>query len=723
MGQHPSSNRPLPHLRPGLRFIPVTRDGSLEFIVEDPLRRSYFRIGFEEYLVLTYLNHCSSPQELLQRVNREAERALTMEQLNTIFQWLGAHQLLQIESTQILDSILERKYQEKQLRRQNRFNLISFRIPLGNPDPFLRRIAPWLNWLTGPWFALAWLLAGVAAISVLSWNWNSFHAGISGFFSPLNILLIWGIWIFLKILHELFHALVCYRYGGHVHEAGILFILFMPLTYVNATSSWRFPSRWQRIHVAAAGIFAELGVAWAAILFWAHSPESMAGLIAHHTAIVAGFTSLLFNANPLMRFDGYYILSDLIGIPNLYQIGLSKTKQFFRWLFLGIKQEDTNDIPLAGFVSLYGFLVFFWRILVFCSLGYLASKLFGGLGIIITLGAILIWLSRFIQGLMQNWPLYNKLNPNVLRHLLIRSLAFSAIGLALFFTMGWQQSIRAPAVVEYVNQHRVRAGVAGFVDQIFIRDGQHVQEGQELIKLTNHELLTALEETRLFLKRIEIQCRLAQEQGDISLIQILQEQRKALEKKLKRQQEQAEALVVKSPGNGQVIASDLDRLQGTYLRKGQEILWVADTGNKQLVAAVSQEGIDALRALVGQYVTVDMRPCGIGIFKGSIKRISPKASVQVLHPGLAARYGGPVDVLERRVRHENGDHQEEIRLEFFEPRFFVEISVPEQLVERLWAGQTAIIHTQGPWLTLWDRAVRLVEGWIHRKDRATLQDT
>ncbi len=708
----------LPRLRPGLCFSPVQCRNTICFIVEDPSRHVYYRIGGEEYLLLTHLSSSSSLEELLQKVNRESETALTPEQAATILRWLAGRQLLQMDDPRILSSVLEQEEQMRKIRRQARINLTSFKIPLGNPDPLLHKLYPRLKWLTGTGSGLLWLLAGLFALGALFAHWQEFNDNTTGFFSPTNLFILWLIWLGLKILHELFHALVCYRYGGRVYEAGILFILFIPLTYVNATSSWKFPSPWQRIHVAGAGIFAELGVAWIALLLWAYHPDSTTGLIAHRTAIIAGLSSLLFNANPLMRFDGYYILSDFMGIPNLYQLGQQDIKARFAHLFLGIKQPPVAEESHRFFVRIYGILIFFWRFLIFASLGYLASKLFGGLGVIISLAALLLWISSPLHALLARWPTFRQHNPHVLRDLLLRSLAALILTAVLLTTVGWNRIIQAPAVVEYQHQHRIKTGASGFVRKILVRDGDMVTAGRTLMILEDPAITAALRDTQLLLEQNRIKARVAHNSGRFTEVQILRRQRNALEKMLTRQQEKAEALIVKAPAPGRVIAAHLAELENTYLDKGREILWLVDAGEKQLNASISQDGINQLRTLVGKSITVDMRKQGLGRFEGRVKRITPTASTRLTHPGLAARYGGPIDVLERRVKSRNNSTGEHIQLAFFEPRFSMEIAVPENLVKRMWAGQIGSIQAAGPRLTLRQRLGKQFDKWIRKKDRA-----
>lgn len=279
--------------------------------------------------------------------------------------------------------------------------------------------------MAGPIFLGIWLVFAVVAVGTLFVNWTSFTSQTAGFFSFVNIFILGVVWISLKILHEFFHALSCNRHGGQVNEMGMLFILFIPLTYVNASSSWTFPSRCQRIHVALAGMYIELFVAWLSILYWATHMGTAGGLLAHNIILVAGVSSLLFNANPLMRFDGYYVLSDIVQIPNLYFHGLTSVRRRSKKFWLNIR-EPGEDQPT--FVGVYGIGVSLWRILVLCSLGYGAVGLFGGWGLIITIVAAAGWILQPLFSFVERIPSYKEQNPKVISHFLTRLAGVGLIG-------------------------------------------------------------------------------------------------------------------------------------------------------------------------------------------------------------------------------------------------------------------------------------------------------
>lgn len=211
----------LPTLRDDLRCTPIVEDRRHLYIIEDPVRHIFFRIGLEEYLLASCLNQAKNLDDLLEGATARSGVVFTPEQARTVLNWLASRQLLQTEDSAPLLAAARQDQAMQETRRFNRLNLVSFKLPLLNPDPFLRHVR-YLSWLTGWPFFLLWLGVGIVALFTLAADWPLFTGQLNGFFGPGNLFRIWLIWFGLKLLHELFHALVCYRYGGRVYEAGVL---------------------------------------------------------------------------------------------------------------------------------------------------------------------------------------------------------------------------------------------------------------------------------------------------------------------------------------------------------------------------------------------------------------------------------------------------------------------------------------------------------------------
>ena len=676
-----------PRLRDDLSITLLTGDEK-GYVIEDPLRNLFFKIGRREYLFLCSLNRGDDLSTLPDDADSDdySDETVTKEEAVTILKWLAGRQLLQNQDTETLEAIESAELSAKKKNWLAKLNLISFRVSLFNPDPILSRISPWISWMAGPIFLCIWLLFAVVALGTLFVNWNSFISQTAGFFSFSNILILAVIWILLKILHELFHALSCNRYGGQVPEMGILCILFIPLTYVNASSSWTFPSRWQRIHVALAGMYIELFVAWIAIIYWATHIGTPGSLLAHNTILVAGVSSLLFNANPLMRFDGYYVLSDIAQIPNLYFHGLTSVRRRSKKFWLNILEPGVDQ---STFVKVYGIGVYLWRFLVLFSLGYIAAGMFSGWGLILTIVAAAGWILQPLFAFIENIPAYKEQNPKVLSHFLIRLTGVGLIGGFVLFGLSWEKNINVPGVVLFDEQHSVRTVSEGFVDHILVKEGDIVIPGQLLLELVNEEIESSSRELALELEILDLKRRQAISIGTHSELQILDQQRHVLQKRKFNLDADIEGLKIYAPGIGKLVGHGLESLRGTWVHKGAELAQVVSPGNKHLVASVDQDDISSFSGRVGEEVLVDMRDRGLGRFSGHIKKVAPIALLELPHPSMAAIYGGPFDVKSAPSR------KQEDAFVLFSPRFSVTVQLPDDVKQELRSGQQARVQIKG----------------------------
>ncbi len=692
---------PVPKLRDDLKITLLEGSSTDTYVIEDPLRNSFYKIGGREYRFLCHLDGIRSGVTL-------QESDVSEEEATTILQWLGSKQLLQKQNEEVMQGLEHTERQSGKKSLLARLNLISFRIPLCNPDPFLDHFNRYLAWLAGPLFFVFWSLTALVALGLLLTNWSRFLVQGIGFFSPLNLIILAIIWIVLKFLHELSHAITCKRYGGGVYELGVLFILFIPLTYVNASSSWSFSSRWQRIHVAVAGIYMELFVAWLAIIYWAMHMDSAGGMIAYNTILIAGVSSVLFNANPLMRFDGYYVLSDITAIPNLYFRGLAAVRISAMKFWLGIAGNAETKRP-SFFVNTYGIGVYCWRILILFSLGYLASKMFSGWGLLLSMVAAVGWLYQPIAGFISKIPKYRSQNPRFTSHLVLRLALIGGIATFLLFGVSWKKTISIPAVVIFEKQYSIRAETAGFVKAVIVNPGDQVEEGEILLLLENNDLQNMVELIALEVQIMDVQERQAHVQRKYGELQVLEERQQVLAAQQTNMDTDREALTIVSPGSGMVVGDKLGSIIGTFVSKGEELFLVVKPEHKQLVASVSQDDVKIFLEHIGKQVDVDMSASGLGNFSAVIERVAPTASRNLLHFSLAANYGGPFDVKPSTVADQG--------LILFAPRFTVALQLPYEKKKELRSGQQARIliarASRTPAAIIW----KSIRGWfLHRRN-------
>src|SRR5258706_426570 len=179
------------------------------------------------------------------------------------------------------------------------------------------------------------------ALGAIGPEWNRLKTAGQNAIEPGNWPLLWATFVLIKLIHELGHAFSCRRFGGEVHELGIMFLVFVPAPYVDASSAWSLPSKWQRVFVGAGGMIFELFVAAICAFIWKYTdPTTLVSKLAYNAMFIATVTTILFNANPLLRYDGYYILSDLLEIPNLRQQSMENSMSLIKRHVFRVKRAE-----------------------------------------------------------------------------------------------------------------------------------------------------------------------------------------------------------------------------------------------------------------------------------------------------------------------------------------------------------------------------------------------
>ena len=548
---------------------------------------------------------------------------------------------------------------------------------------------------------------------VLAARWNEFLVSSASIFHPTNWAWLLGSWVALKIVHELAHAVACDRAGGEVSESGIVLILFAPLAYVDVTSCWRMNSRWSRIAVAAAGMYVELVIAAAAVLLWAIVDDPQARFLLHNLVVAAGLSTLLFNANVLMRFDGYFILADLIEVPNLYSEASASVRRLAKRWVTG--EETGSSGSLVGwrrhFVFAYGIAALVWRVTICVSLGIAASTMFAGAGIAIAALGICIWLGRPLLQLRTYAADLRGRDP--VRF--VRGAVVSVAGFCgccwLVFWLPMPTSVTVPAVARYLPDTIVRSPASGFVTEIFVTDGSQVRKGDLMLEIENRELTNRAQQLEITWQQNEIRLRQATDQHDAGARQIVQENQKAIAEQLKQLRDQVSGLQVVAPRSGSVVARGLASRLGTYVEEGDSLLVVASETDKELVAVIAQDLVKEVRPAVGTRLRI--HTANFVRVDGRLDRIEPRASDRLPDPALAATEGGSLGV------RAEGNQDETQAYRLLDPHFRGRIGLAPNVAAEIPAGmrmQASFGYRTEPIATRMRRTIRQL--WYAAQDDA-----
>ncbi|MGD9127079.1 MAG: efflux RND transporter periplasmic adaptor subunit, partial [Planctomycetia bacterium] len=598
------------------------------------------------------------------------------------------------------------------------WNPLIYRVPLLHPDRFFEKMAPYVGWLFTSWVFIFWLALGLAAAYCIWSDWSRFLLSFNGVFAPMNWLWLPLCWLVLKLVHEFAHGLACKTQGGSVREAGAIFILFVPVTYVDVTSSWRFRWKWQRILTAAAGMYFELLVAGLAVLLWSATGPGLVNNLCFNVILMASVTTLLFNANFLMKFDGYYILSDLLEIPNLQIVA---RQYVYACLTRPFHDPDppSRSLPSSrlqrAFIFCYGVAAFCWKIVVCACMIIAASTFFHGAGVILALAAIFLWLGMpTIRFLKRNF--YSKKRQHGTRR-----FSFPSLGVAIFLAVllvtvvPWPCPTRAPAVVQYAPLAVIRADSPGFVSEIHVRAGQSVKKDQILATLRNDELHKDLADIKLSVKQAEVKIRVYEHQREMASVQAEMKNLESLQSKLQDKQLQVDQLTIRSPIAGTVIADEnLAMLKGVYMQPGEEILAIGDEESKELQLAISEQDLTSFREVVG--TSLRIRLPGGHLFKADLSSIMPRASLQCPHEALSANNGGPLGVRASTSNAEN-DVNSGQELDLLSPHFIGTIELTGSQSLELKAGQVGVVSIYSDYKSIGTQVYRIVTRWVREKFR------
>lgn len=673
-------------LRDDLIFSPRSISGESCYVLEDPVNSKFYSIGIAEYSFLSCLDGNTTVANALSLIARtQPNRALTEHEVAAVCRWLIENDLASTAASRT-DGGLAKPADTEHAARWQKWHPLYTKIPLCFPDRLFDKLTPWMRGLFSvPAFVVALVLALVATFNVCV-QWDRFFAATACVLSPSRWTLLALCWLCLKILHEISHGVVCKKYRGSVHEAGAIFVLLAPLAYVDVTSSWRFRSKWQRIFTAAAGMYFEIIIASIAALVWARTAPGILNDICFNVVFMAGIATLVFNANPLMRFDGYYILADLIDIPNLYTDGQSFARDLCRRHLLGMSGKPSTGSPSRDmFILCYGIASFCWRQFITLGLILVAATMFDGAGIIIAAVAAVMWIVVPVTQFGMNacfgteWDSARRIRCALVVVPIVLMLSYAAN------TIPWPGIIRAPAIVDYSPLSIVRAGSSGFVRHIYVSSGRSVEKGQLVAKLENDELTSELHDLALSILQSKLRARGFEQREELAAYQAESKQLDSLEIKHREKQREVAQLSIVAPCSGRVILRNAKSLLGTYATVGTEIVSIGHENRKELRIAIRQDDVQAFRGSLG--ADIDVRLPGIGRLKCELVRLNPRASVEPSHPSLCASFGGPLNVRERPRSETNGT---EHTFELLSPRFRGIVGLSETESSQLRVGQRGV---------------------------------
>ncbi len=633
------------NIRQDLELIEAApfEDGSPRWRLHDPAANRFYDLGYLEVEILRELRADPALEidsaTLARTIADRARIMCNSQQIEAFVDFLLEHDLYWIEG--------ERAVERRKTLRTPRWKTLGLRIwrqylfmriPVLHPDGLLDRLLPWMSWAFRPrtW----WILAGIGmlAIYLTSRQMDYFLNTFVGYFSPVGLVYFSIAVILAKILHEFGHALTARRYGCSVRAMGVAFLVFWPILYTDTTDAWRLRSRRKRVMIGAAGMIVEVGLAAICLLLWNFVPDSFVRNILFMMSTTTWMMTLLINLNPLMRFDGYYILSDLTGVENLHERANAMGRWWMRERLFGYGRQ-APERGLRWLVP-FSYAVWIYRLIIFFGITYIVyTYFFKALGVVLAAAQIMRLLVVPISKEIAHW--WESRDESRTRYRRRTALLTSILVLAVLLPI--DRKLELPAYWQARSVVTFYAPIPGQVSVLPEPESDIVNAGDPVAIITSPDLAFQLEQanhdlrsSRYQLERTSFGSGLAQER--LSLQAKLQG---ALETQENLQAQLDDARLV-APFTGRITDRQADLRLGDWVSRGDRLLTLVDDTAGEVVAYVGESELRALR----EGATGRFYPEG-GVRGPQLVRLLDidGFSLEALETSyVASTYGGDLDV-------------------------------------------------------------------------------
>ncbi len=615
------------------------------YVLEDASSGRYHRISAAAYGLVGMMDGERTLQQIWDAAQQsQGDAAPTQDETIRLLGQMHAADVLITDLPPDSSEIAQRRQQQKNKRlRQRLAQPLAVRIPLVDPDAFLARWLPAVGWLFS-WFGLAlWLVVVITGSILAASHWSELTGNlVDRVLSAQGLLMLWISYPLVKVVHELGHGFAAKRWGGEVHEIGIMLLVLMPVPYVEASSASAFADKGRRMLVGAIGIMVELLLAAVAMMLWLNMEPGFARALAFNVMLIGGVSTLLFNGNPLLRFDGYYVLADWLEIPNL----ATRSQRYLGYLaqrYLFNARDLEPPLTVKGerrWMLFYGIASFLYRqLILFAIVLFIAGKFFI-IGILLAVWAV---------STQVIWPLLKGLhfvftNPRLDRRRARAVLVTGGLVLSLLvflMVVPMPSWTRAEGIIWLPEQARLRAQADGTLIRLLAADGSQVRPGQALIEMQDAYLDL---QVRLLLARLrELKAQLTQAQvRDRSQTQVVHEEIAQARRDLQRARERQAGLVLNSPLAGRLVVPNAADLPGRYLRRGELIAYVlAEPATASVRAVVGQDRIGLVRDR-SESVRVRLDTWDAPSELTEILRQVPSATSRLPSAALGSAGGGPI---------------------------------------------------------------------------------
>ena len=581
-----------PRLRPHVQITRQFYRARRWHVVRDPSSNQFYRLNPIAHEFVGLFDGERTVEEIWKIVlERHGDAAPTQGEAIQLISQLYNSNLLSADVSPETEQLLRRgRERVKKKAAQQAIGIMYFKIRVFNPDRYLTWLEPLLRPVLNKWGFFAWLAFVIFALAQVLPEWETLVGGFDSAIAPAN----WGwlivVFIVTKAIHETGHGVITKRYGGQVPEFGFMLLVLFPAPYVDASAAWALPSKWKRMAVGAGGMIFELFIAGIAALVWKSSADgTLMRQIAYNAMFTASLSTILFNANPLMRFDGYFILSDLIEVPNLMQRSMKMLQYLWKVHVFRLKNETppTSSTGEAAILVAYGIAAMIYRVFLFISITLAVMGRLFAIGLVLAIWTGVMWfvlpVGKFVHWLATGTNIADCRPRVIASSIATFVLLFGAIGL-----IPMDDHRRARGVIESVEDTGVFFGTEGFVRTAHVQSGQFVREGDPILTCENDQLTAQLAELEAQIAQAEAVEQRAMGSDQNAAADLAREKLATLREQQAYLRGRVAKLVVRAPRDGRVIAPNLRRLVGSYVEKGAAACQVVDPADLRVVALLDQ---------------------------------------------------------------------------------------------------------------------------------------
>ncbi len=641
----------LPTLRDDLEIVkgaPLA-NGAPTWVIFDPVSDKYYEIGRETLDQLSMWS-VGTISKLKKVLCSELGRDVSADEIKSTIHFLITNSLLRdIPGGDFKSLVANQESRKKSSLSKMAHGYLFFRIPLFRPDRFLRFMWPFVRPLFSKTAVLLFFLTALCGLYLTSRQWDHF-IGTFQYMLSVDGMMLYGLSLILvKSLHELGHAFMATKFGLRVPTIGVAFIVLMPILYTDTTAAWRLPSRRKRLMIDAAGIFTELAIASVATILWVFLPDGGLRLAVFTIATTSWISSLAVNLNPLMRFDGYYILSDALGFQNLQERGFDMARWRLRELLfdIGEKPPELLTIRMRRIVVLHAWATWIYRFFLFAGIAVLVYAFFIKVVGILLFALEIIWfiiLPVFRE--LKRWWAMKSLIVKTKRSLITFGVL---VVLVAAFTVPWSTRISIPSILVAEHEFKLYPPYPAKLVEMNVREGQEVHKGDLLFRFEAPELAIRLfgarERGALLQARIN---RIGSDEGDRTARIVLLNELETTRKELRGIKKLAAELQVRAGFDGRIVDLDPELKPGMWVNAKNPLALIHGNSGFNVKGYVQEASLRRFdRGAAADFIPEDPALARIPL---RVETIAYAGAKHLDEPYLALRFGGSIPTSDVRPR-------------------------------------------------------------------------